>query len=80
MTKASDPHWAVILGCSSGTGAAIARQLAVDPGLNLFGVHRGKHPDGAIAVERAAEAAGRRVCLVGRSMIRMAEASCKASL
>lgn len=36
-------RWAVILGCSTGTGAAIARALAVDPGLNVFGVHRGHY-------------------------------------
>jgi NAD(P)-dependent dehydrogenase (short-subunit alcohol dehydrogenase family) len=40
----SEKPWAVVLGVSSGTGAAIARALAKDPGLNVFGVHRGNYP------------------------------------
>jgi 3-oxoacyl-[acyl-carrier protein] reductase len=51
--------WALILGASSGTGAAIAEAVARDPGLDIFGVHRGNHPDGAAAVAQRVEAAGR---------------------
>ncbi len=39
----SEREWAVILGVSSGSGAAIARSLAGDPGLDVFGVHRGHY-------------------------------------
>jgi NAD(P)-dependent dehydrogenase (short-subunit alcohol dehydrogenase family) len=53
--------WAVILGVSAGTGAAIARAVARDPGLHVFGAHRGHHPDDAAEVERSVIAAGRRV-------------------
>ncbi len=53
--------WALILGASAGTGAAVAGALARDPGLDVFGVHRGNHPDSAIAVAEAVESAGRRV-------------------
>jgi len=56
-------RWAVILGVSSGTGAAIARAVARDPGLNIFGVHRGHHPDGAAALEQDVRALGRKVTL-----------------
>ena len=35
--------WCVVLGTSIGTGAAVARALARDPGLDVFGVHRGNH-------------------------------------
>ncbi len=56
-------RWAVILGVSSGTGAAIARAVARDPGLNIFGVHRGHYPDGAAAVARDVQALGRKVWL-----------------
>lgn len=54
------PRWAVVLGVSSGAGAAISRALAVDPGLNVIGIHRGNHPDGVRTVQAAVEAAGRR--------------------
>lgn len=54
-------RWAVILGPTSGSGAAIARALARDPGLHIFGVHRGNHPEGALAVGTAVEMAGRRI-------------------
>ena len=52
--------WAVILGVSGGTGAAVARAVAVDPGLHVFGAHRGHHPVEAARVERDVTAAGRR--------------------
>ena len=56
--------WAVILGVSSGTGAAIARSVASDPGLHVFGVHRGHHPETASAVAADVVAAGRRAELL----------------
>lgn len=51
--------WAVVLGASGGTGGAAAAALANSPGLNVFGVHRGKRPDAAAAIVRAVSAAGR---------------------
>lgn len=58
-------RWALILGASSGTGAAVARAVAEDPALSLsvFGAHRGNHPEGAAAVEAAVRSAGRRAHL-----------------
>lgn len=56
----SGEKWAVILGASSGSGAAIAAALAKDPGLNIVSVHRGNHKEGARAVEDAVKSAGRR--------------------
>lgn len=53
-------QWAVVLGCSRGTGAAVSRQLARDPGLDVFGVHRGNHPELAAELERDVRASGRR--------------------
>lgn len=53
--------WGLILGPTSGSGAAIARALAQDPGLDIFGVHRGNHPEGAREVAAAVAAAGRRI-------------------
>lgn len=49
-----------MLGASMGSGGAIAGALARDPGLNIFGVHRGNHPEEAAAVQAAVQAAGRR--------------------
>jgi NAD(P)-dependent dehydrogenase (short-subunit alcohol dehydrogenase family) len=40
-------EWALILGVSAGTGAAIARALAADPGYGICGFHRGNHPGAA---------------------------------
>ncbi len=51
--------WALVLGASRGTGAACARALAEDPGLNLVGVHRGKHEADAAAVVEAVREHGR---------------------
>ena len=59
MSEPTRP-WALVLGASGGTGGAVARCLARDPGWNVFGVHRGNHPEPAAAVEAAVEAAGRR--------------------
>ncbi len=63
MMGAGGSGWAVVLGVSCGTGAAIAREVARDPGLDVFGAHRGHHPDEAAAVERDVAEAGRRVHL-----------------
>jgi NAD(P)-dependent dehydrogenase (short-subunit alcohol dehydrogenase family) len=56
-------HWAVILGASVGTGAAVAREVARRPGLDVFGMHRGFHPDEARAVVADVEALGRRAVM-----------------
>ena len=56
-------RWAVILGASAGSGAAIARAVARDPGLHVFGFHRGHFPDDAQALEAEVRALGRRVVL-----------------
>jgi NAD(P)-dependent dehydrogenase (short-subunit alcohol dehydrogenase family) len=56
-------RWAVVLGASVGTGAAIARAVARDPGLHVFGVHRGHYADDAKALETEIRALGRRVHL-----------------
>ena len=50
--------WALILGISSGTGAAIARALAVDPGYAIAGFHRGNHPEAAAALAGELESWG----------------------
>lgn len=55
----SEPRWAVILGASCGTGAAIAREVSREPGFHVFGAHRGNHPDDAAAVARDVALAGR---------------------
>ena len=55
--------WALILGASSGTGAAIARAVAREPGLHVLGFHRGRHAAAAAAVERDVAALGRQVVL-----------------
>jgi NAD(P)-dependent dehydrogenase (short-subunit alcohol dehydrogenase family) len=55
--------WAVVLGASAGTGQAIARSVAADPGLDVFGVHRGHHPEGAAELMRAVAAVGKRAAL-----------------
>ncbi len=56
-------RWAIVLGASTGVGAAIAQAVARDPGLHVFGVHRGHYPDDARAVEAAVAAAGRRIVM-----------------
>lgn len=53
-------RWAVVLGATSGTGAAAAKALARSPGLDVFGVHRGNHPEGAADVVKHIEGAGSR--------------------
>lgn len=42
--------WTVIPGVSAGTGAAVAVAAARELGLDVFGVHRGNHPDSAAQV------------------------------
>lgn len=54
-------QWALILGASSGTGAGIAEAVARRPGLDVFGVHRGRYADSAALVERHVREAGRRM-------------------
>jgi NAD(P)-dependent dehydrogenase (short-subunit alcohol dehydrogenase family) len=54
-------QWALILGASSGTGAGIAEAVARRPGLDVFGVHRGRYADSAAQVERHVHEAGRRM-------------------
>lgn len=55
--------WALILGASRGTGAAIARAVATAPGFDVFGVHRGRHPEFAQSVHDDITARGRRIQL-----------------
>ncbi len=57
---AAAPRWAVVLGSSAGSGLAIARAASLDCAMNLFGVHRGNHPDAARALAEEIVAAGRR--------------------
>lgn len=60
----SDREWAVVLGVSSGTGAAVARALASDPGLNVFGVHRGHYQADADRLREDLVASGRKAEIV----------------
>ena len=55
--------WAVILGVSSGTGAAIARELA-RRGWDVLGLHRGNHPEDAARLAADVTACGVRCELV----------------
>jgi NAD(P)-dependent dehydrogenase (short-subunit alcohol dehydrogenase family) len=57
-------RWALILGVTGGSGSAIARAVSEDPGLNVFGIHRGNWPDAARAVEEAVTGHGRSVELL----------------
>ena len=43
----NDAQWAVVLGMSSGSGFEIAKAVAIQPGLNIFGAHRGHWPEQA---------------------------------
>src|SRR5262245_31136321 len=63
MSDTAPERWALILGVSAGTGAAIAQAVARDPGLHIVGFHRGNHPEEAEKVEAAVRSAGRRVSL-----------------
>ena len=59
MQREQQDKWVLILGATSGAGAAISRALATKPGLNVFGMHRGNHPEEAARVQASVEAAGR---------------------
>lgn len=59
--ETQDSHWALILGATSGAGAAIAKALARAPGLDVLGLHRNNHPEGVAEVTAAVEAAGRKI-------------------
>ena len=59
--ESSGGKWALVLGASCGTGGAIARALAHDPGYHIFGIHRGNHPDGANEVQAAVNNCGRKI-------------------
>ncbi len=63
MTDGRSGRWAVVLGASAGAGGAIARAVAVDPGLHVFGVHRNHFPDQAAALADDVRAAGREALL-----------------
>lgn len=54
-------RWALILGATSGAGAAIAKSLARHNGLDIIGFHRGNHPEGVAEVSAAVEACGRTI-------------------
>ena len=57
--------WGVVLGMSGTCGGAIAEALARDPGLHIYGFHRGRHSESAAAVAAKIEACDRRaVCEV----------------
>jgi len=55
-------QWVLVLGCSSGTGAAVCR-AAADAGYNVYGCHRGRHQEGADAIEAYVTIRGRRVII-----------------
>lgn len=59
----NESKWAVILGASAGTGAAVARVVARSPGLSVFGAHRGRHPEAADLVASDVTAAGKRAVM-----------------
>lgn len=59
VSDAGGGGWGLILGCSMGAGAAIARRAAAD-GLDVLGVHRGNHPGEAAALQAEVRALGRR--------------------
>ena len=60
MTEHDEGRWALVLGASGGTGTSVARALARDPGLHVFGVHRGNHPKEAAALVQDVGLADRR--------------------
>lgn len=63
LIPAPSDLWAVVLGVTGGSGAAIARAVAVDPGLHVFGVHRGRRPEAAAEVQASVSAIGRHIHL-----------------
>lgn len=52
--------WAAIIGVSAGTGAALAKNLAQNPGYDIFGVHRGHHAESADRLAHEIKNLGRR--------------------
>lgn len=54
--------WVVVLGCSTGTGAAVTR-AAADAGHDVFGIHRGNWPEHATALREYVTARGRELVL-----------------
>jgi NAD(P)-dependent dehydrogenase (short-subunit alcohol dehydrogenase family) len=63
MTTSNDQRWALILGASAGSGAAIARAVVRDPGLHVFGIHRGHHAELAQVLEQDLRGTGRRMVM-----------------
>jgi len=63
LSAAPRGGWALVLGVTGGSGGAIARAVAAEPGLDVFGVHRGRRPEAAAALRAAVLEAGRRVHL-----------------
>jgi NAD(P)-dependent dehydrogenase (short-subunit alcohol dehydrogenase family) len=61
--ESSDKQWALILGVTGGSGAAIARAVSRDPGLNIVGFHRGHWPEAAAELERFVHDSGREIRL-----------------
>jgi NAD(P)-dependent dehydrogenase (short-subunit alcohol dehydrogenase family) len=59
-----DRPWAVVLGTSSGVGAAVARAITARGEFDLFGMHRGNHPETAERLGRHVAAAGARAEIV----------------
>lgn len=56
--------WALILGVSGVAGGAIAKAVAVEPGLNVAGFHRGRWPEQAAEVDAAVRASGRKAAFI----------------
>lgn len=63
-TDTTTERWALVLGCSAGAGAAIARALALRCGMNIIGFHRGHYPEEAERLAAEIGAAGRRCVLI----------------
>ncbi|MCB9745666.1 MAG: SDR family oxidoreductase [Alphaproteobacteria bacterium] len=60
----SSERWALVLGCTVGTGGAVARRLTQKCGVSVLGLHRGNHPEEAAALVAGAQAAGARAVLI----------------
>jgi NAD(P)-dependent dehydrogenase (short-subunit alcohol dehydrogenase family) len=58
--------WALILGVTGGTGQAIARAVARDPGLNVLGLHRGHFPERAAELEESLPRMGAELRMIVR--------------
>ena len=64
MTERPEGTWALILGCSVGAGAEIARTLARKNRLNVLGFHRGHHTEEAGELQAEIRGLGLRCELV----------------